>query len=211
MAEKGKPRRWWVARLVDAFAEREMRHRMRAHPLYALAELPEDTLGRVCGAIAPFGDEVLVAPLSGRSCVYYHVVVDVLRGATWDLEEETLEQGMSFVLDDRGARAVVDPQHATVSAEYDYIEHGRKSRPSKRAKELVARLGLYAIQWSDMRLREAVLGVGEVVAVVGAGVREADPDAGPAAGYREAGATRLRLTGTKRFPLAISDDPRVLY
>jgi hypothetical protein len=46
-----------------------------------------------------------------------------------------------------------------------------------------------------------------MVAVFGGGVREPDPD-GVSMTYRDGAPTRLHLTGTAKFPLFVSDDPR---
>ena len=59
---------------------------------------------------------------------------------------------------------------------------------------------------------EGVIAVGETITVAGHPVREPDPDgAARATGYRDGLATRLRLRGSKRHPLLISDarDPKV--
>ena len=53
---------------------------------------------------------------------------------------------------------------------------------------------------------EAVIHVGETVAILGSAVREPDPDAPPGDGYREGPPTRLRFTSSARYPLRISDD-----
>lgn len=58
--------------------------------------------------------------------------------------------------------------------------------------------------------REAILEADERITVMGAGVREADPDKPSTGLYRDGGHTRLRITGTAKYPLLISDDPRSL-
>jgi hypothetical protein len=45
-------------------------------PRFTLASLPEETFGHVTGRVEPLGDHVLVAPLSGRRCVYYSYVIE---------------------------------------------------------------------------------------------------------------------------------------
>jgi hypothetical protein len=45
------------------------------------------------------------------------------------------------------------------------------------------------------------------VAILGSGIREPDPKGLPSEGYRSAPPTRLRLTSSPQYPLAISDDP----
>jgi hypothetical protein len=58
-----------------------------------------------------------------------------------------------------------------------------------------------------LRYREAVIEVGETIAIFGAAIREPDPTAPPAESYRGDAPTRLRMTSSPRFPLLISDGP----
>jgi hypothetical protein len=58
-----------------------------------------------------------------------------------------------------------------------------------------------------VRCREGVIVAGDRVAATGPAVRELDPDA--PAGYRDA-ATRVRLRGTPRRPVIVTNDPRAL-
>ncbi|MCX5741062.1 MAG: hypothetical protein NT062_01030, partial [Proteobacteria bacterium] len=54
--------------------------------------------------------------------------------------------------------------------------------------------------------REQTIAVGETIAVLGAAVREPDPDVQPTSvGYREAQPMRLRLASSARMRLRISD------
>ncbi|MBE7447908.1 MAG: hypothetical protein HS111_03135 [Kofleriaceae bacterium] len=53
--------------------------------------------------------------------------------------------------------------------------------------------------------------MGEAIAVMGQGVREADPDAvGRVGGYRSGPPTRLRLPARSRHPILLSDAPDTL-
>ena len=78
--------------------------------------------------------------------------------------------------------------------------------PAKWLKT-IQRTGLGTALFESLRYREAMIEVGETVAVLGSGVREPDPNAPPEAAYRGAPPTPLRLTSSPRFPLIISDDP----
>ena len=58
----------------------------------------------------------------------------------------------------------------------------------------------------ELRYREAVIEVGETIAILGSGIREPDLEARPDGdAYRAMAGTRLRLTGSRRYPLVISD------
>jgi hypothetical protein len=57
----------------------------------------------------------------------------------------------------------------------------------------------------NLRYREAIIEVGETIAVVGSGVREPDRDAMPEGAYRDAQRTCLRMTSSRKQPMIISD------
>jgi hypothetical protein len=118
---------------------------------------------------------------------------------------------MAFEVVDESGRAVVDPLHAQVSSRFDYAS----SKLRGHATALIDKLDLAGRfgRKERFRFREAVLGLHEAIAVFGAGVREADPDAASRAAerdYREGVPMRIRMTGTARYPLMLSDDPRAL-
>ncbi len=203
--------------LSQRLAHRRLRKRLREAPLWPLADLPEDTWARITGVARPLGGRVLEAPLSGRLCLYYSVAVEEVRaGSITVLAGE--QEGLPFVLEDRGRRAVIDPAHAQISTAFDHVTGSRAlfdARPRERA--LLERYELVHRDWwqtDSLRYCEAIIEVDERLTVVGSGTREPDPEAPPdparASGgaYRDDRPTRLRLTGSARYPLMISDDPR---
>ena len=83
---------------------------------FSLDEFPEGVRGRATGVARPSGP-TLVAPLSGRACVFYTVAVVELGiadaehvGPTRELARE--QDVVTFLLDDGGRPAVIDPAHA---------------------------------------------------------------------------------------------------
>ena len=190
---------------------RAHRRLLRDTPPYSLGELPEGAVGKITGRVRPFDKRLLEAPVSGRLCVYYDVAIDALAGESMLRVLATEQEGMTFRLDDAGHHAVVDPAHAQVSTGIDCVVMTKLTALDARQRALLARHGLIGkrIMFADqLRLRESILEADEVVTVIGCGVSEPDPDAPPAGGYREDRGSRLRLTGTARYPLIISDDPR---
>lgn len=118
-------------------------------------------------------DGTLVAPVSGRRCVYYEHVVRADGSQHLDGALVRVAEGVPFVVRDDSGRAVVDPSGATA---------------------LLTTLGVGG--------GEQVLCAGDRVVVIGRGVREPDPDARTATGtYRDGPATRLRMSHTPQFPL----------
>lgn len=200
-------------RIEQYLADRRLRGTLKQAQPFALAEMPENTLGRVVGMVRPLEKQLIEAPLSGRLCVYYDVTIEPQHGEdSTSLRVLASERdAIPFVLQAGEARAVIDPAHAQLSVAVDYFV--RWQNADARARVLLDRHGLgertpaFADGWI---CREAILEADETITIVGAGVREADPDAPPTSGgYRDnVGRTRLRLTGSARFPLIISDDPR---
>lgn len=198
--------------LRERLADRRLRKLIDRTPRVSIGELAEDTLGRFAGRVRPLDKRLMEAPLSSRLCVYYDVSVDALSETGFAGVLATEQDALSFIVDDHGQRAVVDPAHAQISAGYDYIAEIslRDSQIDARQKALLVRLGLIGRRkafMTGLRFREAILEADEDVIVLGAGIREPDPQA-PQSGYRHTGQTRLRLTGSERHPLVISDDPR---
>lgn len=189
------------------FAMRRLRKQLRAATAYRIAELPEDTPGRFAGTPRPFA-EALVAPISQRPCVLYvvEVVLHHLGSAELPLRSVLTEQrGVPFVVEDDGARAIVDPANATALLAFDHSDRGRPVYNTQHQYDLLARHDLLERKWryiDHLEYREAIVGFDKEVTVLGAGIREPDPDAPPAAAYRTTGPTRLRLTCS-----AITDDP----
>jgi hypothetical protein len=202
--------------------ERRHRKRMRKAPRFALADFPENTFGKVVGIARPLNKRLIEAPLSGRLCVYYEAYVDSMVEGSMLRTLASEQEGMAFVLEDDGCRAIVDPTNAFMSTGIDFTSTSTLGLTDDRQTAMLRRHGLAGtpVQFADgLRYREAIIEADERIAVFGAGIHEPDrDDAGaPRAaeqselGYRGEGArTRLRLSGTSRFPLFISDDPRVL-
>jgi len=215
-------------------SELRLRRTLRRTPRWSLASLPEDTFGRVTGAAHPFEGEQLAGPLTGRPCVYFIAVVEQRGRRGGDRARWTrlaLERrGVAFVLEDGGHRAIVDPRRARITLDFDHVYRTerlplavREEVPSRtgpganllsegeRQGQFLIKHHLDTRDWSQMielRYREAVIEVGEKIAVLGSGIREPDLEArSDGDAYRAMGGSRLRMTGSRRYPLVISDDP----
>ena len=193
-------------------AQRMKRQLGQAKP-WSLNELPEDTHGRVIGQARALGEE-LAGPLTGRRCVYYIAIVEEQRStgrsSYWrTIASET--RGVPFMLEDGTGRAIVDPNGAQVALDFDgNSKSGTFNQADPVQEQFLAKHGQKSEGWvfnKTLRYREAMIEVGETIAVLGSGTREPDPNAAPEAAYRGAPPTRLRLTSSPKFPLIISDDP----
>jgi hypothetical protein len=193
-----------------------IRRQLRAAPRVAIADLDEGRTGRVVGRVGE-GDTVQ-APFTGRSCVFYEATVEEYRsggksGSWRQIAREAT--GVPFVLEDGTGRAIVDPTGARVAVEIDMTTRsGTFDDATPAEARFLGKHGLRATGWvfnRSLRYREGVIEVGETIAVMGQGVREPDPAAvGKVGGYRSGPPTRLRLGGSSRHPVLLSDAPDTL-
>jgi hypothetical protein len=195
--------RWYLSEA------RTVRRALRATPASTIAALPEGQPGRIVGRVAP--GATLEAPLSGRACVYVEVTVEEQRGdRPWELMIREIGS-VAFTLEDGTGRALVEPGSARVSLQVDFQgSSGTLDDPDDRELQLLHRHGQDSAGLlfnRKLRYSEAVIEIGETVAVFGIGVREPDPDGGAGALYRDGPPTRVRMNGSPRFPLLISDRP----
>jgi hypothetical protein len=192
-------RSWWRA----GYEHRVVRA-MRAKLPCDVGSIRDGELVKVVGVIEP-PDQPLIAPLSGRACVYYEVIAET----NYSHDNKTLaweSSGRDFVLRDssgqiqvhlEGARVVVAPDN-----QWQYAE---EPEPAQRA--LLERAGVSIkhplVGWTPTRFSEGVFEPGEEVAVCGVARREAGFEGdGP---YRGGGMPTLSLCATRRSPLLISD------
>ncbi len=220
---RGMPAQIWVAIIVGVIAiaffgwyfgqGQRLKRQLKAAKPWLLSELPEDTHGRVIGRAQVLGEQ-LAGPLTGRACVYYIAMVEEQRSTGRSTYWRTIAsetRGVPFVLEDGTGRAIVDPNGAQVALDFDgNSKSGTFNSADPVQEQFLARHGQKSQGWvfnKTLRYREAMIEIGETIAVLGSGTREPDPNAAPEAAYRGAPATRLRLTSSARFPLIISDDP----
>jgi len=208
-----------LGELIASFrADRKIRKLLRGARETTLARVPDDAFVRVIGTVQPHRSRVLEAPLSGRLCAYYSLVIRVvpyprLRAgmSSWQtLRDE--QEGVPFELvDAAGDRAVIDPTDAWISSSFDH----KAKLDTPRAAQIWERLARSFVPPRDARIEEATIAIGEKICVFGAAVREPyrSPMEAPSPGelgYRDDLPMRLRFSGTAKFPLVIRDDLRSL-
>ena len=198
-------------------ADQRAKRAMRGVPARSISDVIEGELARVVGRVEVDGP--VLAPLSGRPCAYWRVVVERNEGggrnSTWrKLVDES--DGVDFALLDETGKAWVRTLH--VSAVLDGDARGGSGFLQDPTPELRAFLherghdtqGLFFNR--TIRFREGVAEPGEVVAVVGVGRWERDPDeeARAGAGYRDAVTPkRLVVDAPEAGPLLLSDQSDV--
>ena len=155
--------------------------------------------------------KLLEAPLSGRPCVVYELVIDELSSATPPLGQRLLDlrQACPFLLEDDSGTARVD----TAGPGFVALIHDRvgvtsgiypgKHRELSRVLESSGLLPMTWLgRWRPLRYAEGVLEPGELVTVSGDGAREIDPG-GDRTSVRSP-PQRLVIRGNEEEPLLIT-------
>lgn len=120
------------------------RELQRALP-FSIAEAPEGEVVRLEGRVVE--GETLVAPLTGRCCVYYVATIEEYDrygglGAKWP-ERVRETRCVQFAIEDGTGRAIVDPTDARIDATIDrFTESGLFHDPSPIEVAFLERHGL---------------------------------------------------------------------
>lgn len=204
-----------VGRAVERYKSptRRRLRSMQQLKLWPIAELPENTPGRLVGKVQRL-DTILRAPISGRACVMYRVTVEHLP------QRHVSPSGMRiiddqvavpFALVDDSGQAFIDPTDTKFLVDVDANEFSGMFDPASTLEtEFLALHGISSTADGfnkSLHYRESVLALGEAITVVGTGVREPDPAVASTDPYRRGPGQRLRLTGSADEPLLVTDRP----
>jgi hypothetical protein len=157
----------------------------------------------------------LIAPLSGRECVYYHVIVEVKNDKNWRKIIDDVK-AQDFFIATNTEMAIVKTSDLDKASNYVHLvkDFNKKSGFRNDAPEkLEAYLktyskkstGLFGIN-KQMRYKEGVIELDEAIAVKG--ICEWKNLSEPIAGYSYS--KILTLTGTKKQKLLVTDEPKAL-
>jgi hypothetical protein len=155
--------------------------------------------------------KLLEAPLSGRPCVGYELVVDEMSGAVPSLWERVLDlrQACPFLLRDDSGTARIDPAGpGFVALIHDHVGvtsgiYPGNHRALSRVLESCGLLPMTWLgRWRPLRYAEGVLEPGELVTVGGNGAREIDP--GGDRPSPRSPPERLVIRGSEAEPLLIT-------
>lgn len=149
-----------------------VRRKMRAVPLTTIAEAKEGQRVRLQGI--PTGSP-LQAPLSGRPCVFFHLLVDELfigqKVNYW--KRRTEEEGwVDFVLVDATGQLLVKTEGAVSGALFHSARTGAFVVDPSLERAFLERQAAKGVRipsrlHRDIRMTEAILQVGQTIAVVG--------------------------------------------
>ena len=193
------------------------KQRLRRAPRRMIDAFKEGEAAKIVGTLSYLG-EPLRTPLTGRACACYEILVEEYSamGGTGSWEVVIREfKGQAFMLRDETGLAIVSPEGAELVITLDsQTKSGTFYEPTVRETNFLKSHGRKGKGWvfnKTLRYREGILEEGESVAVLGQGVNEPDPDgADQVSGYRQGPPMRLRLGGSKKRPLVISDAPETL-
>lgn len=179
----------------------------------SIRELREGTLAKIEGKVATIGAP-LRAPLSGRACVAWEVVVEENTGGKnshW-VERVHEREARDFVIDDGAGLAHVRSRDMKMVATVDSEQRsGFLNDPTPALRAFLEARGIAPegmLFNKTLRYREGVFEPGERVAVLGAVVMEDDPTREQGGdGYRGAPKRPCLHAPAGGFLLA-SDEPR---
>jgi hypothetical protein len=169
---------------------------------------------RLTGRVRRIGD-LLRAPLSGRPCVAYEVVVDAPDGGRWCRPVE-LREARQFLVVDESGEARIDTSGPFLMS-LRYLRKGNTNMFSlypgvhEELASLLSKEGIVSTswfgRWKRFRYGEAVLEEGGLVSVSAGSVVEVDPT-GERVNQRSP-PERVVLRGTQALPLLISGEREV--
>lgn len=181
-------------------------------PWADIGEAPTGVDIRLSGQLAFYDDKSLTAPLSGRRCSAWRILIEEeYRGgdsSSWKKVVDEQESVDFLLIDDTG-RARIESMHITLIADYDAKGGGDTFREvPKELSAVLAKRGVKAASWwsrqHNFRYRESALVEGELVTIAGCGRWENDP--GQQSGYRGT-AKVFRVGPLSSGLLVVGDDP----
>jgi hypothetical protein len=190
-----------------------IRKSLEATPRTSIRALQDGSLAKVHGKVVPIG-EPLEAPLSGRACVAWEVVVEENTGGKnshW-VERIHEREARDFLLDDGAGLAHVRTRDMKMVATVDSEQRsGFMNDPTPALRAFLEARGFAPegmLFNKSLRYREGVFEPGERVAVLGSVTMEDDPTREQGGdGYRSAPKRACLQAPANGFLLA-SDEPR---
>lgn len=187
-----------------------IRRTIRAVPSKHVPDVKSRETTRIIGN-AMIDNESALAPLTGRHCIYYHVIIDKQvrkrKGYAWRIVHQN-EMVNDFYIEQDGYKVLVDTTFFESSIKKDKkFFSGFLNDPDGRIKNYLTEYNIdeyfspIGIQ-TPYRYREAIIEPGEKVAVVGKAKWKKKADIDNTKADKE-----LSLAGSKRKPVLVSDYP----
>lgn len=206
---------WGVLHHLFGSADKRLKRRILKLPIgESIVQTPVNQDVRVSGTLAYVeGKPALTAPISGRPCAAWRVIVEERRKHSehsgWDTVID--ESGSTdFALEDESGRALVDGTVLSLALDFDasggqgFLNPASPALAAFMQSRGVATHGF--LLKKTLRAREGVLEAGEVVTVAGNGTMMNDPS--NQTGYRSS-AKLLRVKALSSGELLASDDVKL--
>lgn len=190
--------------------------RMRAIPRKRVADVLDGETVRVVGVVE--AHQTIAAPLSGRPCVHWRVIVKERRLGKSPRFVTILDDqgGTDFVVRDETGRArVVNEQVNAQLRNAAQFSFGSlfETREPRVAEYLRSRPGLQGTSFSSpMQLEERIVQLGDCLCAVGVGHWEVDPEAEarPVGGYRDDQRPKRLVVRRGDLWLTLTDHPKLI-
>lgn len=196
--------------VAERLRERRQAGRVRGVARASIAEAPDGKTTCVVGDLV--GELPLVAPFTGRRCVFWRIEVEENGGdafETWSARGNEESAWTTFTISDGSGRAIIESHGAEI-----VIDRSAGMRVAAITQEMTAACAwlvrhhlaeTVSLGTRRYRFRESALTADDPIAVVGVGVREQDLTTDR--GYRELPPTVLRLATVGAHRLFITDAP----
>jgi len=199
---------WWLSE------DQKIRRALQRAPRVDICDAAAGQVVKIIGKVEPAGAQIQ-APLSGRACVLYEVLVEEqptgTGSGTWrTLIRET--NAVDFLLDDATGRAIVHTRPIRVHAERDLAyDSGFLNDATPALEAFLEKHGRTSEGWvfnKRLRYSEGVLEAGQIVAALGEAGWERDPDPSCAGdGYRDV--PKRLVLDAHDGAVIVSDEPTV--
>jgi hypothetical protein len=176
-----------------------------AIPVTRIAAAADATLVRIQGRVRC--DAPLVAPYSGRPCVYYKIIFAYAEFPRHALFEHS--ESCDFVVTDGSGVARVSRERARFEAMPDEGEKTRASRLSPRALEIIRALKWPVPDIAAVEFAECAIAIGDEVNIAGTPSREVDVADQGERGFRDEPGTQLVFAGNSYVLKAASSSSPV--
>jgi len=196
---------WWVSE------EQRIRRALQRAPRVDIHEARAGDVVKIIGKVASAGAQ-LQAPLSGRACVLYDVLVLQRYGNNGWREIIRETNAVDFLVEDETGRAIVQTRPIRLHAENDrWFDSGFMNDATPQLEAFLEKHGKESgglMFNKTLRYQECVFEAGELVAALGEAGWERDPDPDHAGeGYRDA--PKRLVIAPHEGAVILSDEPRV--
>ena len=143
-------------------------------PIAKIRSAAQGYLG-INGIACAIDDDIVIAPLTGRPCLWYHYTIERRERGKHGSHWSTVERGSSeklFALDDRTGRCHIDPRRAEVTAAISQRWHGGERRPRESRSIFSFAAGDYRYTENRIHKEEWVYALGWFETVHGPSLAE---------------------------------------